>query len=142
MTIRQCAVSLLLLVLAGNGPSAELSLQVQHQRNAKGVLHICLSAERRYFPDCSHDPGAIRRIVPAISRTIVIAGISPGRYAVTAFHDENLNHKLDTMLGIPREGFGFSRNPVVRFGAPEFEHVTIQLEPGFNRHAVRMKYLL
>ena len=34
-------------------------------------------------------------------------------------HDENENSKLDTMLKIPKEGFGFSRNPAIRMGPPK-----------------------
>lgn len=45
-------------------------------------------------------------------------------------------------LGIPKEGFGFSRNPAVRFGAPRFEQVYIELGPGFTRTSVRMQYIL
>ena len=68
--------------------------------------------------------------------------LQPGTYALTVVHDENLNHKLDTTLGIPREGFGFSRNPVVRFGAPKFRQVDINLDSGFTRASGRMQYLL
>jgi uncharacterized protein (DUF2141 family) len=46
------------------------------------------------------------------------------------------------LLGIPREGFGFSRNPVVRFGAPRFNNVSMQLGPGYTRIRIRLQYLL
>ena len=49
-----------------------------------------------------------------------IAGLGRGDYAVSVIHDENNNAKLDTFAGIPREGFGFSRNPAIRFGPPKF----------------------
>jgi uncharacterized protein (DUF2141 family) len=142
MILRQFAFPLLLLSLTGASPVAQLSLEIANQRNARGVLHICVTAERRYFPDCSRDPAAIKRTVTADTRTLVLSGIPVGRAAVTIFHDENRNQKLDTTLGIPREGFGFSRNPVVRFGAPKFDQVQVQLIPGLNRQSVRMKYLL
>jgi len=38
-------------------------------------------------------------------------GVAPGRYAVSVFHDENSNGKMDTnFIGIPREGVGASNN--------------------------------
>jgi uncharacterized protein (DUF2141 family) len=43
---------------------------------------------------------------------------------------------------VSKEGFGFSRNPVVRFGAPRFDNVRIELAPGFTRAPVRMQYIL
>jgi uncharacterized protein (DUF2141 family) len=36
-------------------------------------------------------------------------GVAPNTYAVSVFHDENSNGKLDTnFMGIPREGVGAS----------------------------------
>ena len=72
------------------------------------------------FPEC----GAV-----GVKRTLAIrqrmaattlTGITPGTYAIAVFHDENSNGRLDTMLGIPREGFGFSNNPPLRPRAPRF----------------------
>lgn len=142
MTLRNYLPPLLLLPLIGNGPATDLTLDLQGQRNHNGVLHICVSAQQRFFPDCSQDPAAIKRTLPAKARWIHLSNVAPGRYAITAFHDENRNGKLDTTLGIPREGFGFSRNPVVRFGAPKFRQVVIEIVPGLNRQTVQMKYLL
>jgi len=49
--------------------------------------------------------------VPSIPRRRV------GKYAVSVFHDENSNGKLDTnFLGIPREGVGASNNAKGHFG--------------------------
>jgi uncharacterized protein (DUF2141 family) len=57
-------------------------------------------------------------------------------------HDENSNNKLDTMLGIPREGFGFSRNPVIRFSAPKFAAARFNVTSGTVDETVRVKYML
>jgi len=47
--------------------------------------------------------------------------IPSGTYAVSVFHDENSNGKLDTnFLGIPREGVGASNNAKGHFGPPKF----------------------
>ena len=80
--------------------------------------------------------------MPASQRQLRLAGLPPGRYAVSLFHDQNSNARLDTFLGVPREGFGFSRNPVIRFGAPKFDSVDIELTPGFTRMSIHMQYLL
>lgn len=121
---------------------ATLQVDIDGVRNAKGVFHICLTAQPKSFPDCSKDPSATKMTVPAHSRSVQLKAPSAGRYALTLFHDENGNQRLDTMLGIPREGFGFSRNPVVRFGAPKFRQVEFQLAAGNNRQWVRLQYML
>jgi len=53
---------------------------------------------------------------------ISIRSITPGKYAIRYFHDENLNGKMETnFIGKPTEGYGFSNNAVGRVGAPPFE---------------------
>ena len=47
--------------------------------------------------------------------------IPPGTYALAVVHDENMNGKLDTnLLGIPREGYGFSNDAKALLGPPSF----------------------
>ena len=44
-----------------------------------------------------------------------------GRYAISAYHDENGNGELDTgLFGIPSEDYGFSNNARGGFGPPDF----------------------
>lgn len=50
--------------------------------------------------------------------------VDPGEYAVAIFLDENKNGKLDTRIfGIPKERYGFSNNPSLRFRPPHYEEV-------------------
>jgi uncharacterized protein (DUF2141 family) len=133
---------LLLGLSAAATPGADLEIAIEKVRNRKGVLHLCLTREPVHFPDCKKDPRAVTRTVPAGNGRIRIDGLVPGGYALAILHDENRNNKLDVLVGIPREGFGFSRNPVVRFGAPKFRQVRIDLRPGFTRETVRMQYVL
>ena len=47
--------------------------------------------------------------------------IPPGMYAMVVIHDANMNGKLDTnLLGIPKEGYGFSNDAKGLIGAPSF----------------------
>jgi uncharacterized protein (DUF2141 family) len=132
----------LIPVLSAASPAGTLDLSITGLRDDKGLVHVCLTADRRHFPDCSGDPRAIRQSIPASQRQLRLSGIAPGHYAVTLMHDENANHRLDKMVGIPREGFGFSRNPVVRFGPPRFENTVIELAPGVTHATVHLQYLL
>jgi uncharacterized protein (DUF2141 family) len=129
----------LLIATAGTGT---LEVDVDGLRNGKGSIQACVTRDRKHFPDCKSDPAAVTQTVPTNAHRLTFAGLPPGEYAVALFHDENANSRFDTMLGIPREGFGFSRSPVVRFGAPRFDKVSMQLGPGFTRIRVRIQYLL
>ena len=129
-------------LLLAAAETSTLEVDVDNLRNGKGVIQACLTRDRQHFPDCKSDPAALKRTVSSHAPRLLFTGLPPGEYAVALFHDENANQRFDTMLGIPREGFGFSRNPVVRFGAPRFDKVSMQLAPGYTRIRVRLQYLL
>ena len=59
----------------------------------------------------------------------VLDGLSPGEYAVMAFHDRNANGELDkNKLGIPQEPYGFSQGARGKFGPPKFKRARFQLD--------------
>lgn len=115
-------------------------LEVTNLRNAKGVLQICLTARPDSFPDCRDDPRAISRTISAAHPATSFEGLASANYAVAVIHDANSNKKLDTMMGIPKEGFGFSRNPTITFGPPKFTSASFPLDGA--KQQVKMKYML
>jgi uncharacterized protein (DUF2141 family) len=137
------AAPFLWAALAAQTAPPSLEVTLEGLRNQKGVVHLCLTRDAAHFPNCADDPQALKETVSAAAAgTLRITSFPAGTYAVSIFHDENRNGKLDTFVGIPREGFGFSRNPVVRFGPPQFERVRVVLAGGITRLTVRMQYLL
>lgn len=132
-----------MLAAIGIQPSTStLEIDLEGLRNSRGMIVACLTQDRSLFPDCGADPRAIRQTLRITSTRIVFDRVPSGDYALSLFHDENANRRLDTLFGIPKEGFGFSRNPVIRFGAPRYDKVNIQLGPGQTRIRVRLQYLL
>jgi uncharacterized protein (DUF2141 family) len=144
MTIRPLlALPVLALLTAAAGQSGDVEVRVEKVRNGKGVVHLCLTANPKHFPDCAADPRARKASMPAAAvKAVTLPGVAPGGYALSIFHDENANTKFDTFLKVPKEGFGFSRNPAVRFGAPKFSQVRFEVGAGITRQTVRMQYLL
>ena len=130
------------LLLPAASPTHSLEIGVQKLRSQKGVLRICLTGRAQSFPDCKNDAQAVSRSVPASQTRITFDGLAPGSYAVAIIHDENGNSKLDTLMGIPREGFGFSRNPAIGFGPPKFDAARIAVDAAAAPQQVRMRYLL
>ena len=136
-------IALMIAAMAATSlQAATVELDVTGLRSERGLIHACLTRDPAHFPDCKSDPRALTQTVAGNTRTITFRGVAPGSYAVAVFHDANANRKLDTVLGIPREGFGFSRNPTITFGAPRFDKVSIQLASGFARTTIRLQYLL
>lgn len=143
---RGLAASTLLALTGASLPptgSGTLEIVLTDLRSAKGVLQICLTADPADFPDCRNGAHAIRRTIPAAAPEVRVDGLAPGTYAIAVIHDANGNGRLDTMLGIPREGFGFSRNPAIRFGPPRFSSAQFAVAAGSaQRQQVRIRYLL
>jgi uncharacterized protein (DUF2141 family) len=110
---RFVAAALLALPALGNSPAAapvELEIAFDNLRDTRGLLQLCLTRAPGHFPDCASDPAAVKRTVSATTRSLRLTLPKEGRYALSVLHDANSNGRVDKTLGIPREGFGFSRN--------------------------------
>ncbi|WP_374942985.1 DUF2141 domain-containing protein [Sphingomonas sp.] len=125
----------------GAMPVARLEVSVDHLRSAEGFVRVCLTADPANFPACVDDAQALTRSVPADVHTIRFDALPQGAYALAVIHDANGNAKLDTFAGIPREGFGFSRNPPIGFGAPRFAAAQFTLAGDAEKQQVRMRYI-
>jgi uncharacterized protein (DUF2141 family) len=142
MTLLEITFATTLMASAAATPGvSQVEITIDGVKNERGDLHLCLTRETRHFPNCGKDPAAIKRTLPATARQVTL-DLTAGEYALSVFHDADGDRDLDTFLGIPREGFGFSRNPRVRFGAPRFKDVLVGIPQGFSRLSVRMQYML
>ena len=138
-------IAVLASSLAANAaqPGNGLRIEIAKLRNAKGKVHACLTQDPAYFPNCKADAHALRLSVPAAEASeLRFSGLASGTYALSNIHDENGNGKLDTFVRIPREGYGFSGNPPMRFGPPKFDEAKFELASGQNSQSIRVRYLL
>jgi uncharacterized protein (DUF2141 family) len=120
-----------------------VTVAVTGLRNTNGMVHACLTAQPRHFPNCDRDPDAHRLSMHAANNMVLqFDDVAPGTYAVALLHDENSNGRVDRMLMIPREGFGFSRDAPVRMGPPHFTDAAFALGPATARQTIRMRYML
>lgn len=132
-----------LLIMGADTPGADLQVQLDGLRSARGVVHLCLTASAKRFLDCKGDRSAISRTVPAAkARSLDLGTVRPGTYALLIVHDENGNGKLDMTFGIPREGFGFSNNPAMKPRAPKWDEIHFTMPPSPLRQQVRVRYVL
>lgn len=69
-------------------------------------------------------------------------GVAAGDYAVSVFHDENANGKLDrNLVGIPKEGVGASNDAVEKVGPPKFDDARFAYKGGQQTLTIHLKYL-
>ena len=126
-----------------SAPAASLDVNVTGLRSMKGNVLVCITANPKFFPDCSKDPKSHRARVAARDAGFVEFGnMAAGTYAIALLHDENANDKMDMAVFLPKEGFGFSRNPMVVTGPPKFRNAAFQMGDADSKQMVRMKYML
>lgn len=142
MLFRLMAMPALAVAVIGAAPPGQIDLTVDGLRSGKGNVLVCVTEARQTFPKCERDPQARRFVVPsAQAKQLRVNGLPTGQYAVALIHDENANNRLDTALAMPREGFGFSRNPTVTFGPPPFAKAEFRVA-GEVAQTIRVKYFL
>ena len=129
-------LSMLLVPLFGQTTStSKLTVKVIGARNAKGQIRLALFQDASGFPE---NPSKAFRLQQAtidpqtLSAEAVFDDIPQGTYAVSVFHDENMNGKFDkNFVGAPKEGYGASNNPKKRIGPPPFDEAKFSVDgPG------------
>lgn len=100
-----------------------LTVTITDLKNDKGQVMIKL-----VDPDQNIIKGLI---VPIMDKQCIvrIEDLPAGTYALSYFHDENKNEKLDMKSwGPPAEGYGFSNNARGMFGPPKFKDQLFELK--------------
>jgi uncharacterized protein (DUF2141 family) len=133
-----------LQVEAQSTGTVTLTVHVTGARNAKGKIRAALFQGAKGFPNDASQ--AIRTqaadIDPqALSAQIVLTNLHEGVYAVSVFHDENMNQKLDkNFMGVPKEGYGASNNPKKKMGPPDFEEAKFQVSGQAQLLEIKLMY--
>ena len=117
-------------------------MEIVGLRDARGVVHLCLTREPKGFPECK-GAGNFKASIRASRAPLhyEFRSVPPGIYALSAIHDANNDGKLNTTFGMPTEGFAFSRNPPMKMRAPRFNEASFESE-GRLLEPLKMKYLL
>lgn len=100
--------------------------------NDEGQVLIALFRDDSGWPDDESQAFAAS-VLPIRNHRVVTTfeGVPAGSFAISVFHDENLDGKLDTgTFGIPTEAYGFSRDARGTFGPPGFDEARLELAAG------------
>jgi len=73
--------------------------------------------------------------------TVKVPELPFGTLAISVLDDENSNLEMDMRLGIPREGFGFSRDAPVRLSPPKYKESSFRFSRTGQQITIRMKYM-
>ncbi|MBL4585992.1 MAG: DUF2141 domain-containing protein [Flavobacteriales bacterium] len=123
-------ISFFTTVAAQDFNSGTIVLSVNGFNSNKGKLWLALYDNAKAFPSSQKE--AIRTEQYEIKNnrvSIKLENINYGIYAISVFHDENSNGKMDAnWIGIPQEGIGASNNAKGFMGPPKFEDAKFELD--------------
>lgn len=105
-----------------------LQVEVQNIKTQKGTIRACLVAdESNFLGDCKYGKDVLFADSQAV---ILFDGLTAGNYCVMLYHDKNDDKRLnlDGLFGMPSEPYGFSNNPFLLFGPPDFEDCLFSLK--------------
>lgn len=149
--MRRSSIGLLLVSTLGGwmvtstanaAPNSRLTVEIGGLRNQNGTLCLSLFSSEQGFPNQS-DRALASRCIQAGETSASFDQLALGRYAVAVIHDANNDGKLNTgLLGIPEEGFGFSRNPKIGTRAPSFSDTAFLVSAESTKIQISLKYLL
>lgn len=114
------------LVIAQEIKGHEITVKIENLNSNSGNIYISL-----YDTETSFLGKGFKSIISPIenkSCTITFKDVPNGIYAISFFHDENENKKMDTnFLGIPKEDYGCSNNAKGFMGPPKWEDAKFEV---------------
>ena len=106
-----------------------INLNLLNINNKDGKIKIGLFNNKNDFLQIDKSYKGKSLQIDSASICCQFKNIPNGRYAISVFHDENNNNKLDTnFMGIPKEGYGVSYNGISSFSSPKFEDANFVLD--------------
>lgn len=128
MKTKTILFALVCLLSSLSASAIELTINIKNVNSTRGNIKVALFDKAAGFP--GNNEAAVRteivEIVDPAKTSITFRGLTAGNYAVSLFHDENNNSRLDTRFRIPREPLGFSNNPRLT-GRPSFSRCSFEL---------------
>lgn len=125
------------------GSVSNLTIEVDGLRDHKGQLCISVFASSKGFP--SQVANALQnKCVPVTDKSMLVTfrNLKPGSYGVSVLHNAKGDGKLHrNLLGIPTDGFGFSRNPTILTGPPKFEDSVVFVAGLDTNIQIQLMYL-
>lgn len=111
---------------AASAVSAELTVDVGNVTSGKGSVVVTIyGSEKDFLGD-----GLVTLKRPASPglMTFLFAGLRPGDYTASVYHDENGDDEMNTgVFGIPLEPYGFSNDTRPKLAPPLYKDVVFTL---------------
>ncbi|WP_421879609.1 DUF2141 domain-containing protein [Marinoscillum sp.] len=118
--------------------TAKLTVEVTNIKTLEGKMRVALfNGESSYLKDADYEADTV--IYDSGAVLITFKDLPLGEYAISLYHDQNDNGKLDAnFMGIPSEPYAFSNNAPSRFGPAKYEEARFTLINDENKQQIKL----
>jgi len=107
----------------------DLAISIPNLKNKEGEIQIGIYNKKENFPKVDKQFKVIYIKANKFQGICTVRDLPKGEYAVAIMHDENGDKICNTnFLGIPKEGYGFSKNYKPVLSAPSFDDCKLNLD--------------
>jgi uncharacterized protein (DUF2141 family) len=113
-------------LLPVNNP--QLTIKISNIEKIKGEIKVGVFNTDHHFLKEGSEIKTYSIKVDKNTAILTITDLPKGDYAVSIFHDENSDNKMNTnFIGIPKEPYGFSNNIKPKMSAPKYKECKFDL---------------
>lgn len=121
-------------------PDNSVTITIDNIKSTKGTIQIAFFNKAESFPKVGGEYKLVEFKISDGKTKFTIKDLPDGEYAIAIHHDENSDGKMNTnMIGIPKEGYAFSKNFKPKFSAPKFSDCAIRIDSD-QKMTVKMIY--
>lgn len=115
------------VALAQEQNTQSITVKIDNLDSDKGLVYVSLFDSEETF--LNNGIRSIKTEIKNNSCFVVFENVPVGTYAISLYHDENSNQKLDSnFLGIPKEDYGCSNNARGFMGPPKWNDAKFELK--------------
>jgi len=131
----------LLLPLLPNISNTSVAITLVSTAKEKGCVRVAIfSSSAEYKAGKCATRGVTKLSGQPFPTQISIPALSPGSYAIAAYHDLNENGKLDrNLFGVPVEPYGFVRTPENKWRKPTWDEISFEVTEQTTDISIEMK---
>ncbi len=131
--MKKMTASLIALLAGAPALALDVNVHVSKIASDKGALVVQVyDSEDTWLSDNTVLKKRYTLQAGDAQKTVVIPiELDAGKYALSVYHDENDNKKLDAnFIGIPKEPVGLSNDHRPKFGPPKYDKAEIEVKEG------------
>lgn len=123
----------------GGDEKGTITIKVSNIQVKEGAIHLAVYNDAETFLSDAFFLFKKANVTKDGELIIVLNDIPFGEYAISFFHDENSNDKMDKYMGlIPKEAYGFSNNARGTMGPPSYDDAKFNFSTKEMEMAVTM----